>query len=121
MSGDIFQPMEGLDESGPSDAVLNGPSVDDSSLAGAVTAIRNPLLCYLCNRPYEDPRIFSCFHSFCANCLKGRANDGKMTCPLCGLVYENYYLLYQFSTINFFSIQVITDKKKSGQLFTIYK
>ncbi|XP_005094247.1 RING finger protein 207 [Aplysia californica] len=68
MSGEIFQPME---------------SVEESSIAGT----RNPLLCYLCNDPYEDPRILGCFHSFCALCLRGRASDGKMTCPLCGFAH----------------------------------
>ncbi|KAK3104714.1 hypothetical protein FSP39_008469 [Pinctada imbricata] len=46
----------------------------------------NPLLCYLCNEKYEDPRLLSCFHSFCSKCLSGRVVDGQMTCPLCGSV-----------------------------------
>eukprot|EP00057_Strongylocentrotus_purpuratus_P006867 XP_011661341.1 PREDICTED: RING finger protein 207-like [Strongylocentrotus purpuratus] len=32
----------------------------------------------------EDPRILNCHHVFCGNCLRGRAVDGFMTCPLCG-------------------------------------
>ncbi|XP_059160437.1 uncharacterized protein LOC131944013 [Physella acuta] len=68
MSGEIFQPMENPDE-----AIL--------------PTTRNPLLCYLCNEPYEDPCILGCFHSFCAHCLRGRALDGKMSCPLCGCVH----------------------------------
>lgn len=56
-------------------------SVDD----GSVSTSRNPLFCYLCNEPYQEPRILACFHSFCAHCLRGRAVDGKISCPLCGL------------------------------------
>lgn len=44
----------------------------------------NPLQCPLCNEPYEDPCILTCFHSFCERCLRGRAADSKMTCPVCG-------------------------------------
>ncbi|KAK6176939.1 hypothetical protein SNE40_015141 [Patella caerulea] len=64
MSGEIFQPMENLD------------TIDLSK--------SNPLLCYLCNEQYDDPCILSCFHSFCTHCLRGRAVDNKMRCPLCG-------------------------------------
>ncbi|XP_046326128.1 RING finger protein 207-like isoform X1 [Haliotis rufescens] len=64
MSGEIFQPME---------------SLEDTDVAK-----RNPLLCYLCNEQYDDPCILSCFHSFCMRCLRGRAADSQMLCPLCG-------------------------------------
>ncbi|XP_067659126.1 RING finger protein 207-like [Haliotis asinina] len=64
MSGEIFQPME---------------SLEDTDVAK-----RNPLLCYLCNEQYDDPCILSCFHSFCMRCLRGRAADAQMLCPLCG-------------------------------------
>ncbi|XP_041377186.1 RING finger protein 207-like [Gigantopelta aegis] len=63
MSGEIFQPMETLED------------LDLSK--------RNPLLCYLCNEQYDDPCILGCFHSYCSRCLRGRASDGKMACPLC--------------------------------------
>ncbi|KAL8572618.1 hypothetical protein ACOMHN_016468 [Nucella lapillus] len=65
MSGEIFHPME------------NAESVD--------TKTWNPLQCPLCNEPYEEPCILTCFHSFCERCLRGRASDSKMTCPLCGI------------------------------------
>ncbi|GFN77005.1 RING finger protein 207-like [Plakobranchus ocellatus] len=64
MSGDIFQPMETQDDPDQ-------------------PATRNPLLCYLCNEPYEEPCLMGCFHSFCARCLRGRSYEGKMVCPLC--------------------------------------
>ncbi|XP_014673160.1 PREDICTED: RING finger protein 207-like [Priapulus caudatus] len=44
---------------------------------------RDPLLCPLCGEIYEEPCILSCCHTFCARCLRGRAVDGRMTCPLC--------------------------------------
>lgn len=64
MSGEIFHPME------------NPEDVE--------TKKWNPLQCPLCNEPYEDPCILTCFHSFCQRCLRGRAADAKMTCPICG-------------------------------------
>ena len=45
---------------------------------------RNPLQCPLCNEPYDEPCILSCFHSFCERCLRGRAVENKMVCPVCG-------------------------------------
>lgn len=47
---------------------------------------RNPLLCLICNNVYDDPRLLSCYHSFCAKCLPGRLGDSKIVCPLCGYV-----------------------------------
>lgn len=47
---------------------------------------RSPLLCLICNKVYEDPRLLSCYHSFCAKCLPGRLGDAKLVCPLCGYV-----------------------------------
>ncbi|KAJ8320853.1 hypothetical protein KUTeg_002440 [Tegillarca granosa] len=64
MSGDIFQPLDSFDD------------LDVSKW--------NPLLCYLCNEKYDDPCILGCYHSFCCRCVRGRAKDGKINCPLCG-------------------------------------
>ncbi|PVD36862.1 hypothetical protein C0Q70_03852 [Pomacea canaliculata] len=64
MSGEIFHPMENSDQ------------VDSKTW--------NPLQCPLCNEPYENPCILHCFHSFCERCLRGRALDSKMKCPVCG-------------------------------------
>ena len=46
--------------------------------------IRNPLFCLMCNQTYQNPCLLSCYHTFCAVCLKGRTKDGKLACPLCG-------------------------------------
>ncbi|XP_050643139.1 RING finger protein 207 isoform X6 [Macaca thibetana thibetana] len=63
MSGAIFGPLEG-----PSS--LDAPSV-------------HPLVCPLCHVQYERPCLLDCFHDFCAGCLRGRATEGRLTCPLC--------------------------------------
>ena len=47
---------------------------------------RNPLLCILCNQAFQNPCLLACYHTFCAACLRGRAVDGKLACPLCGWV-----------------------------------
>lgn len=66
MSGDIFQSLE------------NNASIDVTKW--------NPLQCYLCNEKYNDPCILSCYHSYCSQCLRGRATDSRLSCPLCGCV-----------------------------------
>ncbi|XP_061197285.1 RING finger protein 207-like [Saccostrea echinata] len=66
MSGDIFQSLE------------NNTSIDVTKW--------NPLQCYLCNEKYDDPCILSCYHSYCSQCLRGRASENKLSCPLCGCV-----------------------------------
>ncbi|KAH0505074.1 RING finger protein 207 [Microtus ochrogaster] len=63
MSGAIFAPLEGL---GTLDA-----------------ASGHPLVCPLCHAQYERPCLLDCFHDFCAGCLRGRATDGRLSCPLC--------------------------------------
>ena len=67
MSGEIFQPLESLDE-------VDGAGLD-------------PLCCHLCNERYEEPRVLQCYHTFCSRCLRGRAQDGVMLCPFCGWVW----------------------------------
>ncbi|KAM8796425.1 RING finger protein 207 [Eudromia elegans] len=44
----------------------------------------HPLVCRLCRGPYEQPCLLDCYHDFCAGCLRGRAADGRLACPLCG-------------------------------------
>uniref|UniRef100_A0A8D8YKE5 RING finger protein 207 n=2 Tax=Cacopsylla melanoneura TaxID=428564 RepID=A0A8D8YKE5_9HEMI len=45
---------------------------------------KNPLLCHVCDDYYTEPCLLSCYHSFCARCLRGRTVDGKLSCPICG-------------------------------------
>ncbi|XP_006539073.1 RING finger protein 207 isoform X2 [Mus musculus] len=63
MSGAIFAPLEGLS------------ALDAAS--------GHPLVCPLCHGQYERPCLLDCFHDFCTGCLRGRATDGRLSCPLC--------------------------------------
>ncbi|KAM3824134.1 RING finger protein 207 [Vipera latastei] len=64
MSGGIFAPLENLYE------------LDNTHC--------HPLVCFLCQEQYEQPCLLDCYHNFCASCLRGRAIDGRLSCPLCG-------------------------------------
>lgn len=45
--------------------------------------------CSLCLKPFDDPKILPCFHSFCYKCLKDytekNCHNHKFVCPLCAL------------------------------------
>uniref|UniRef100_A0A671NKS5 RING finger protein 207 n=1 Tax=Sinocyclocheilus anshuiensis TaxID=1608454 RepID=A0A671NKS5_9TELE len=62
MSGEIFSPLDNLYDS----------------------ANCHPLVCHLCQEQYEHPCLLDCYHTFCASCLRGKAVDSRLTCPLCG-------------------------------------
>nr|XP_020655616.1 RING finger protein 207 isoform X2 [Pogona vitticeps]XP_020655617.1 RING finger protein 207 isoform X2 [Pogona vitticeps] len=64
MSGGIFSPLENLCD------------LDNAN--------SHPLVCFLCQEQYEHPCLLDCYHNFCASCLRGRAIDSRLTCPLCG-------------------------------------
>ncbi|KAM6977927.1 RING finger protein 207 [Aplochiton taeniatus] len=64
MSGGIFCPLENLYD--PDNANCH------------------PLVCHLCHEQYEHPCLLDCYHTFCASCLRGRAVEGRLSCPLCG-------------------------------------
>ncbi|KAG8434241.1 hypothetical protein GDO86_012568 [Hymenochirus boettgeri] len=64
MSGGIFSPLENLHH------------LDKVNC--------HPLACILCHEQYEHPCLLDCYHNFCASCLRGRAMDNRLTCPLCG-------------------------------------
>ncbi|XP_062272213.1 RING finger protein 207 [Scomber scombrus] len=44
----------------------------------------HPLVCHLCHEQYQSPCLLDCYHIFCARCLRGRTNDSRLSCPLCG-------------------------------------
>ncbi|XP_048417201.1 RING finger protein 207 isoform X1 [Stegostoma tigrinum] len=64
MSGGIFSPLENLYD------------LDNANC--------HPLVCHLCYEQYEHPCLLDCYHTFCATCLRGRASEGRLSCPLCG-------------------------------------
>lgn len=45
---------------------------------------RNPLICGVCHDYYNEPCLLSCFHTFCARCIRGPHLEGKVSCPICG-------------------------------------
>nr|XP_040060256.1 RING finger protein 207 [Gasterosteus aculeatus aculeatus] len=53
-------------------------------LCNADRANVHPLVCHLCHEQYQSPCLLDCYHIFCARCLRGRARDGRLSCPLCG-------------------------------------
>ncbi|MBN3323302.1 RN207 protein, partial [Atractosteus spatula] len=63
MSGGIFTPLDNLYD------------LDSANC--------HPLVCHLCHEQYEQPCLLDCYHTFCASCLRGRAIDSRLTCPLC--------------------------------------
>ncbi|XP_019875797.1 RING finger protein 207-like isoform X2 [Aethina tumida] len=44
---------------------------------------KNPLLCPICHDYFTEPCILSCYHTFCARCLRGREQDRRLVCPFC--------------------------------------
>lgn len=48
---------------------------------------KNPLLCPICHDYFTEPCILSCYHTFCARCLRGREQDRRLICPFCR--YDN--------------------------------
>ncbi|XP_062400995.1 RING finger protein 207 isoform X1 [Sardina pilchardus] len=58
------------------------PSCD--SLWESDYASCHPLVCHLCHGQYQQPCLLDCYHIFCASCLRGRACDNRLNCPLCG-------------------------------------
>uniref|UniRef100_UPI00398E531C RING finger protein 207 isoform X1 n=1 Tax=Pristiophorus japonicus TaxID=55135 RepID=UPI00398E531C len=64
MSGGIFSPLDHLYD------------LDNAN--------SHPLVCHLCYEQYEHPCLLDCYHTFCATCLRGRATEGRLSCPLCG-------------------------------------
>ena len=57
----------------------------------SVNEIQNLLLCGVCKKTINEPKILSCSHSFCKACVENSAtqdkgNDGegkKLNCPTC--------------------------------------
>ncbi|XP_034389464.1 RING finger protein 207 isoform X5 [Cyclopterus lumpus] len=54
------------------------------NLCNVDSANVHPLVCHLCHEQYQSPCLLDCYHIFCARCLRGRTNDSRLSCPLCG-------------------------------------
>ena len=46
------------------------------------------LICSLCSQLYDDPRVLSCLHSFCRECLVKRVDDAALYSSLSVVDYE---------------------------------
>ena len=52
-----------------------------------VENLKKQVTCSICLDTYTDPKILSCFHTFCCKCLEEHARNthrqGKFRCPEC--------------------------------------
>ena len=52
-----------------------------------VENLKKQVTCSICLDTYTDPKILSCFHTFCCKCLREHARNthrqGKFRCPEC--------------------------------------
>lgn len=59
----------------------------DGSMADIMPEVtKNPLVCPICQDYFVEPCLMQCYHTFCGRCLRGRDQDGRISCPLCGSV-----------------------------------
>ncbi|XP_076182653.1 RING finger protein 207 isoform X3 [Ptiloglossa arizonensis] len=67
------------------DGVSVGVGENDGTTGVTGGGPRNPLICGVCHDYYNEPCLLSCFHTFCARCIRGPHLDGgKVSCPICG-------------------------------------
>ena len=67
-----------INEPDSCDPPLNSPPI--------VSSLSNEHLCrgkFSGSHPYDDPRLLSCLHSFCKNCLTNSIANDTVICPTC--------------------------------------
>ncbi|XP_076679813.1 RING finger protein 207 isoform X3 [Andrena cerasifolii] len=67
-----------------SGSVVDGVGENDGTAGVTGGGTRNPFICGVCHDYYNEPCLLSCFHTFCARCIRGPHLDGKVSCPICG-------------------------------------
>ena len=69
---------DAINEPDSCDPPLNSPPI--------VSSLSNEHLCrgkFSGPHPYDDPRLLSCLHSFCKNCLTNAITNDTVICPTC--------------------------------------
>lgn len=83
-SDQITSPESGLANVSDANSFLSVTENDGKHKANKNIDI---LLCYLCGKQYKDPRLLTCFHTFCYQCLfkytMKNIIENKVKCPLC--------------------------------------
>ena len=79
-------------------------------------------ICALCSKVYTDPRILSCLHSFCLQCLyKEMGKNEEFQCPTCNqnvsipvggasVLPQNFHLAFESETARYVSKIVSNDE-----------
>ncbi|RVE72526.1 hypothetical protein OJAV_G00038880 [Oryzias javanicus] len=80
----IAPPKASTDTLSTSDQMAGGIFGGLEKLCVVDCASVHPLVCHLCREQYKSPCLLDCYHIFCARCLRGRTNDSRLSCPLCG-------------------------------------
>ena len=53
-------------------------------MASDITLSDDHCTCGVCENSYQDPRVLSCLHSFCLQCIEKMVEaDTNVKCPLC--------------------------------------
>lgn len=76
----------GTPKSVGSDSTNGAHQRRNSSAASPTLAVSgtNAIKCTICDKPYRDPKVLACFHTYCKACLdKLIDSPGKIICPTC--------------------------------------
>lgn len=62
------------------------PSVDTNPSPASLSDAESDALsrtCHMCCKPYLSPRLLSCFHTYCLQCLEKMVRSDQIVCPRC--------------------------------------
>ncbi|CAC5358946.1 TRIM56 [Mytilus coruscus] len=54
--------------------------------------VKDELTCALCLEMYKEPRLLTCYHTFCKTCIQQLMEKGNVSCPLCRSVCKSVSL-----------------------------
>lgn len=55
--------------------------------------VKDELTCALCLEIYKEPRLLTCYHTFCRTCMEQLLEKGNVSCPLCRSVCKSDSIL----------------------------